>query len=176
MVRYLFVILLLAAGCGGGNEVNKQSADMSRDDTTTFQYKLHKGLDCGMIQDCGFVISIDDRDTLRYWKDTGRLELQKEVTVTQEDKLVLADILNRLGFAALPQHVPHADSRRGARTITITSIDPAAGDKTVTIFADETEYPFPDSFLPLQQELEAFLLSKAGVATGIYLDTTPRKP
>lgn len=127
-----------------------------------------------MVNDCGFVIVIDTTYRATYYKDTGQMALEHEEMLTPEDVEKLTEILNRGGFVNLESAIPHADSRRGGKTLTIMSRMGVRDPHTVTVFMDETNYAFPEGFLAFDQELRAFLLGKLGVETGMYLDRTPR--
>ncbi|NND73365.1 MAG: hypothetical protein HKN43_17450 [Rhodothermales bacterium] len=164
------------ASCTSGDNLNRASGEPAEDDAgLLFSYRQHNGLDCFMVSDCGFLVEIDSSYSIKYYEDSGTMSLRTEGTLTAEDFRQLTDILARAGFSELPEFIPHPDSKRGRRTLTIMSAIGTSAPHTVTVFEEETDYPFPESFLSVAQELRAFLLGMSGVETGMRLDRTPRK-
>ena len=171
-----FLIVFWMTSCTSGDNVNRSDSYLPGEEPgLIFSFREHLGLDCHMVSDCGFLVVIDSLHHLSYYKDSGQMILNREVQLSDTDLEELTDILDRGKFLDLQASVPHADSKRGRRTLTIASGIGVREAHTVVVFPEETDFAFPDGFIAFEQELRAFLLGKSGIEGRMFLDRTPRK-
>lgn len=140
-----------------------------------FSYRMHLGLDCGMIGDCGYKIELSPADTIRYWQSTGVDSLVSQLHADDSFRDSLYQLLVSGSFFDLSAEIPDPMSRRGMRTVTYEY--QAKSDSTTmikTAFLDETMSQFPAGFLRFDSSVRDLLLTPFSGIQEVRLDTTKR--
>jgi len=125
-------------------------------ETFSFEYTLHKGLDCAMIHDCGYRIEVSQTGTLTRFDDpgTGTFTQTKERTLTPDAQSDLYRLLDETGFFQFPELLPTDDPRAGGGSVSVTYTTwPDREAKSVVIMKGS---PLPEEAWTFMERLEAF--------------------
>lgn len=136
------------------------------DTSFTLTYRVHKGLDCFMVQDCGYAIEVASSGAAQRYQDagTGELELQDERTAPASKLEEVTRLLNEASFLELPEQLPVYDEGAGGTPPVM-----GAGSVTITLINDDTEErksvhilkgnPLPEQVRQLLDTLQPTLLA-----------------
>ena len=145
-----FVVLMMA--CNMGNSPIPTSASFS------LEYRVHKGLDCFMVQDCGYKIELAQTGALARYEDTGAesLAVSTERQLSQEQMNALHEILDETGFFNFPALLPTEDPRAGAGSVSVTYVAwPSKTSKFVEIMKGS---PLPPEVWQFINRMDSFFV------------------
>ena len=148
----LCLVLMMACNVAGGSDES--------DPTFSLEYRVRKGLDCAMIQDCGFVIEVSQIGELTRYEDPGTGDLTKSAqqTLAQQDLDDLHQLLEETGFFGFPPLLPTEDPRAGAGSVVVTyTAWPAQTSTSVSILKGSS---LPEEAEVFMTRLESFFSSR----------------
>lgn len=164
--RYVILLLCMCCTVGIGACQIAGTSDSMSALSFTLTYQLHNGLDCFMIQDCGYKVEVASSGVATLYQDSGNgsLTLEGERVIPQETIANIARILEEKAFQTMPDQVPvfseeNADNPpvMGAGTVTISVLREQGGDvKTVRVLKGN---PLPANTQALLNDLQPVLLA-----------------
>jgi len=83
--------LLILSACSSQNT-------RTSDEAFTLSLRLHLGLDCGMIFDCGYRIDLGEDKVLRYFDEPNDTLASLTANISKADTDEIAEILDRFDF------------------------------------------------------------------------------
>ena len=146
-----FIVFLTA--CNMGSSQIPTTASFS------LQYRVHKGLDCFMVQDCGYVIEIAQTGALTRSEDTGAdtLAVSNERLLSPDQMNQLHQLLEETGFFDFPALLPTEDPRAGGGSVSVTYVAwPSKTSKTVDIMKGS---PLPPEAWQFMSRMDSFFVA-----------------
>lgn len=123
------------------------------------EYRMHRGLDCYQIGDCGFRIEVAPDGRIQRFDDRGTWTLVGETQLSEQQTDDLVALFEDARFDQYPAELPHEDRVRGGVTVAITLTDVADGAvHHVEASLNDTSTPFPNGFLLFESQLRTFLV------------------
>ncbi len=122
----------------------------------TLEYRVHKGLDCAMLHDCGFAFEVSQLGELTRYEDpgTGALTKTGHRMLTLEELDHLQQLLEETGFFDFPVLFPTEGARAGGGSVVVTYVEwPAQTRKSVMIMTSD---PLPEAAHTFMSRLDAF--------------------
>ena len=137
---------------------NMSSSPAPTTPTFSLEYRVTKGLDCAMVEDCGYKIEVAQTGALTHYKDTGTKPLvlsgQALLAPTQMDDL--QKLLDETGFFDFPDLLPLDNPLAGAGSATVTYVEwPSRTRKTVRMMKGS---PLPVEADLLISRLDSFFV------------------
>lgn len=130
----------------------------------SLEYRVHRGLDCAMLQDCGFVIEVSQTGELTRYEDpgTGDLTKSRQRMLTQQDLNDLHQLLEETGFFDFPPLLPTEDPRAGGGSVLVTyTAWPEQTSRSVMIMQGS---PLPEEATIFMSRLDLFFSSRLNEA------------
>jgi len=130
----------------------------------SLEYRVHRGLDCAMLQDCGFVIEVSQTGELTRYEDPGTGDLTKSTQrmLTQQDLKDLQQLLEETGFFDFPSLLPTEDPRAGGGSVQVTyTAWPEQTNKSVMILKGR---PLPEEATIFMSRLDLYFSSRLNEA------------
>lgn len=125
----------------------------------SLDYRVHKGLDCAMVQDCGFQIDLAQTGALTRYEDTGdgTPTMSTQRALSQQQMNDLYQLLEETGFFHFPELLPTENPKAGAGSVSVTyTAWPSKTRKSVSIMKGG---PLPQEARIFMSRLEAFFAS-----------------
>ena len=148
-------LIFLMMACNMGSSQIQKTASFS------LEYRLHKGLDCAMAQDCGFQIEISQTGALTRYEDTGAgtLTISAQRTLSQEQMNDLYQLLEETGFFRFPDLLPTENPKAGAGSVSVTYVAwPSKTSKSVLVMTGSS---LPEEARVLMSRLDLFFSSSS---------------
>lgn len=150
----LLVLSVTASACTGVNQ-NTNSEDLDR---PVFAYRVHNGLDCHMMGDCGHAYVLTRGNSIEKYNDQDESVSSVRVSKPTADSLVA--ILHEHSFFELPSvlpDIPEENIPRGGKTVTMTfAIEEI--EKQVRAYPDVITEPIPPQYFSLEESIRSFFL------------------
>lgn len=148
-----FIALMMACNMGNGTSPISTTASFS------LEYRVHKGLDCAMAQDCGYTIEIAQTGALTRYEDRGveTLTVSTQRLLSQERMNDLRRLLDETGFFGFPDLLPIDNPVAGGGSASVTYVAfPAETRKSVTMMKGSPLPAEADAFI---SRLDSFFVS-----------------
>ncbi len=135
------------------------NAQRAMKESFSLEYRVQKGLDCAMTQDCGFQIEVTQTGALTRYDDTGSgtltVGMQHQLSPQQMTDLYL--LLDEPGFFGFPARLPVENPRAGGGSVSVTYVAwPSKTSKSVLIMKGS---PLPAEAWTFIDGLDSFFSS-----------------
>ncbi|HMB94338.1 MAG TPA: hypothetical protein VKP65_26050 [Rhodothermales bacterium] len=150
----LSLVLLLMA-CKAGSPPAQMTPSFS------LEYRVHKGLDCAMVPDCGYQIEVARTGALTHYEVGGSGELREsaQYTLSPSQMNDLYELLEETGFFDFPALLPQDNPTAGAGSVIVKYTPwPSGISTTVSIMKGSS---LPEEAHTFMNRLESFFSALA---------------
>ncbi len=122
----------------------------------SLEYRVHKGLDCAMLHDCGFAFEVSQLGELTRYEDpgTGAFTTSGQRMLTKQELDDLQQLLEETGFFDFPELFPTEGARAGGGSVVVTYVEwPAQTRKSVMMMTSD---PLPETARTFVSRIDAF--------------------